>query len=53
MRDQEAARAEADRIKATREQLQQETLIRSQGLGIASLTGISRRRGLTSLLGSG
>lgn len=55
MRDLEQQRAEAARIKSTQDQLGQETLIRSQGFGIASLSGSpsSRRRGLTSLLGAG
>lgn len=55
LRKLEQERAEAARIRATSDQLGQETLIRNRGLGIASLTSsaFSRRRGLTSLLGSG
>lgn len=55
MREEEQKRAEQDRIRSTQQQLQQETLLANRGLGVASLrsTGVFRRRGLTSLLGSG
>jgi hypothetical protein len=55
MRDLEQQRAEAARVRATQDQLGQETLIRTRGLGVSSLTSsaFSRRRGLTSLLGRG
>jgi hypothetical protein len=54
-RDLEQQRAEAARTKATQDQLQTETNIRTNGFGVASLSGspASRRRGLTSLLGAG
>jgi hypothetical protein len=50
LRDLEQRRAEADRLRATQDQLAQETSVRSVGRGVSSLT---RRRELTSLLGSG
>lgn len=53
MRAREAARAEAERIKATQQQLGQETLLYNRGRGIASLAPLTSRRQLTSLIGSG
>jgi hypothetical protein len=52
LRELEQQRAEADRIKATQDQLRVETQL-TNNQGIASLRGLSRRRGLTSLLGAG
>lgn len=50
----EQERAESGRIRATQDQLQQETLIRNRGFGLGSLIRVGRgRRGLTSLLGAG
>lgn len=49
----EQARAEAARLAATQDQLQQETLIRSRSSGIRSLLGSSISRGFSSLLGAG
>jgi hypothetical protein len=53
LRDQEQQRAEAERIKATSENLQARTQLSDPGAGIASLRKVFGRRGLTSLLGSG
>lgn len=53
LREQEQQRAEQDRIKALQENLAAQTQFRSPGFGIASLRGLTGRRGLTSLLGSG
>jgi hypothetical protein len=53
MREAEQARAERDRLRATQDQLQQETLLRGPGRGIASLSFLNNRRSLTSLLGKG
>lgn len=55
MREVEQQRAEAGRIRSTQEQLQTENILRNRGLGVSSLTSsaFARRRGLTSLLGSG
>jgi hypothetical protein len=56
-RDAEAARALADRTKATQNQLRLETQQRSTGFGARSLLGVlgsgGGRGGFTSLLGSG
>lgn len=52
-REIEQQRAERDRIKSTQDQLQQETLARDNGLGVASLSILNNRRALTSLLGKG
>lgn len=49
----ERARAEAARISATQDQLQQETLIRGRASGIRSLLGAFGSGNFTSLLGSG
>jgi hypothetical protein len=56
-RDAEAARAAADKTKATQQQLGLETQQRNTGFGVRSLLGVlgsgSGRGGLSSLLGSG
>jgi predicted phage gp36 major capsid-like protein len=52
LRQQEAERAERERITATQQQLQLETTFRNRALSTAGLR-LSRRSQLTSLLGSG
>lgn len=54
LREAEASRAEADRIKAAQAQLGAETFRRSGGYGLRSLLGpLGFGGGLRSLLGSG
>ena len=52
LRDEEEGRAEADRLRATQDQLRTETRTRSSGrFGLRSLLGGFGKGGLISLLG--
>ena len=55
LRNQEQARAEEDRLRATQDQLRTETRIRSRTGGLRSLLGplTGGNRALRSLLGAG
>jgi hypothetical protein len=51
--NQQQARAEADRVRATQQQLDVETRIRGQSFGLRSLLGPLGGGSLRSFLGSG